>query len=152
MKTIIISIFLIVGCMFSSAQSIVNYTYSKQGQMISETIQDNYKMNFFYDSEGNIYSKILTNLTGIEHLRADNQEQNYKIYPNPTPADISIEPMVGIAAYEITLCDISGKILQKRSSNQKLTNFSLAAYAEGIYILMLKSENKVSRYKVLKIK
>jgi len=150
MKSITISFLLILACLFASAQSTISYTFDKQGRLKTEIIQNSYETLFNYDKEGNIVSKIITIKTNLDkpNLLDDNE---YKIYPNPTNSDVTIETLTNNRKLDITVCDISGKILEQKYDQESTTQFSFKKYGKGIYFLILKSENKTIGYKIIKI-
>jgi len=150
MKSIAIKLLLIVGCISASAQSNISYTFDKLGRIKSEKIQNSYEMLFNYDKEGNIVSKVVTNITDLKPIRLD-KDSEYKIYPNPTNSVVTIEVLTSNTNLDITVCDFSGKILDRKNSQQSITQFSLEKYPEGVYFLTLKSENKTNIHKIVKI-
>jgi len=150
MKSIAIKLLLVVGCISASAQSNISYTFDKEGRIKSEIFQNSYEMLFNYDKEGNIVSKVVTNKTDLKSIRLG-KNCEYKIYPNPTNSDVTIEALTNNTNIDITVCDNSGKILGKKSSKESITQFSLEKYAQGVYFIILKSENKTIRHKIVKI-
>ena len=85
----------------------------------------------------------------------DSEISNFNIYPNPSNDCINIEfKSINAQNYSIYLVDLLGqKILLDRIDNYK-GNYSykmdLIEFAQGIYILELKSENKIYNKKIIK--
>ena len=69
-----------------------------------------------------------------------------KIYPNPASNQLHIQPD-NENVYEWTLTDMSGKILQTGKSSGKAI-LDTRSYATGMYLLQIKTDNKISTHKV----
>ncbi len=85
----------------------------------------------------------------IEELKP----QNIKIYPNPTEDLIWIESTELFNNLQLTLSDISGKVLIEEriaSDKGKLSKISLESLKSGIYILKITNGEEVSYFKILK--
>ncbi len=91
------------------------------------------------------YSTTTTNLNGFK-LKSNS---NPKIYPNPTPGKLNVKfpaPFTG----EITISDITGKIvLNKRISSQRCS-FDLTGEKSGIYFVHVDSDENF-RYRIIKL-
>jgi len=70
---------------------------------------------------------------------------NYKIYPNPTNGEISIE---GKGIKEVEVVDISGKSYKLNISNNG-NNHDLSNLSKGIYLVRITSGNSVSTEKIV---
>ncbi len=69
-----------------------------------------------------------------------------KIYPNPASNQLHIQPD-NENVYEWTLTDMSGKILQTGKTSGKAI-LDTRSYATGMYLLQIKTDNKISTHKV----
>ncbi|MGB1004855.1 MAG: T9SS type A sorting domain-containing protein, partial [Salibacteraceae bacterium] len=74
---------------------------------------------------------------------------NIEIYPNPTTNFIYIKKE-GSLPIEITIIDVSGKIVQTKMSNQSTTQINLIALARGAYIISVKGQEEVLRKVIIK--
>jgi len=75
----------------------------------------------------------------------------FNIYPNPVNSNFSIEPISNRQIQEIIIQDVNGSILYQRGniSSNTLT-VEMDAFANGLYILELKSGNDAFYYKLIK--
>ena len=85
----------------------------------------------------------------------DSEVSNFNIYPNPTNDYLTIEfESINEQNYSIYLVDLLGqKILLDRIDKYKgnyTYKLDLIEFAQGIYILELKSENKIYNKKIIK--
>ena len=72
------------------------------------------------------------------------------IYPNPTDGDFSINLESIDEHTEVSIIDITGKVLYKRSAAQKqVLNFSLSEPA-GFYFITVHSDEKMAVFKLIK--
>ncbi len=66
-----------------------------------------------------------------------------KVYPNPAKQKCTIEFKEELKKeYQLTLCDINGKILLNKKIENKITSVDLGQYAKGTYFIKIESENK----------
>lgn len=151
MKTILVAQVLVFWCFSVKAQSSISYTFDELGRLKSEKIESAYHLQFSYDKEGNIISKSVTTFTGIDVIKNSTENGMYKVYPNPTNKNITVEVLGNTFNQEIALYDILGKILEKRVIIDSQTQFSLDAYRNGIYYLHIKSGSETMRYKIIKL-
>lgn len=84
-----------------------------------------------------------------------NQNFSFSIYPNPTENFINIQAILDAGEVEISIMDLSGRIISKVSNNHQggvFTNkIDLNSLISGNYILQLKNNNKLSHKKIIKI-
>ena len=75
----------------------------------------------------------------------------YKVYPNPTKAEITIEidDFMG-KNYEATLMDISGRMHQNETIKNRVKTISVEKMPSGIYFLRVGNEEKSSVIKLIK--
>ena len=80
----------------------------------------------------------------------ENSNSNVKIFPNPTNGYFSIDLGEIYNAVTITITDLKGKVIQSKSYNQsQLLNLKLEEPA-GVYLLMIKAENKETIIRLIK--
>jgi len=97
-------------------------------------------------SEGFIGPDMLANL-GVENYE---MLSGVSVYPNPTSNFVNIH-FENESDYQITLTDVSGKIIYSlNNSNQLQNKISLKNIQRGIYLLVVK-DVKLKKYKVIKI-
>lgn len=150
MKTILVAQFLVFLCFSLNAQSSISYTFDKQGRMTSEKLENNYDLKYSYDKEGNIISKSVTDITGIEIMKISNENKLFKVYPNPTNKNVTVEVLENNFNQEITICDILGNVLAKKVIINSHTQFSLEGFGNGIYYLLIKSGRETVPFKIIK--
>jgi Secretion system C-terminal sorting domain len=73
------------------------------------------------------------------------------VYPNPTQNDITIENLP-LKDYEIRVFDATGKLFQTYKGNSLSQNISLSDLAEGIYHIVISSDDDVKQFNVSKIR
>ncbi len=76
------------------------------------------------------------------------EEANFVIYPNPTSGTFTIS---GIKDYSLVLVDLTGKILLENSNFKDKTVIDLSTYSKGIYILIIKCDNKTFYKRISRI-
>lgn len=151
MKTTIIALFATIWCISALAQSTISYIFDKQGRLKSEKMENAYQLQFNYDKEGNLFSKTVVSITGLDDMDISSGNRLFKVYPNPTSNYVAIEMLANELSNEIKLYDISGRILEKRVVSDAKTHLSLDKYENGVYFLMIKSGDESTRFKIIKM-
>jgi len=72
----------------------------------------------------------------------------FKIYPNPTNGMLNIY-IPEYSSANITIIDLTGKMLLNKDINSENTAFDLSEYSKGIYLVKLVIDNKVNNSKIL---
>ena len=90
-------------------------------------------------------------ITGIKDAAAIS---NLAIYPNPVKGDMNVSfTATSNQAVELNLYSIDGKLIKQLSAEKIATNFNstfnLADFTCGIYLLQIKSGNKLSHRKIV---
>ncbi len=80
---------------------------------------------------------------------ANEVTKSINIYPNPTSDYINIELLDDYTLIEITLLDISGRVIKQVSINDK--KIDISSLAKGNYILRVVTENGISSKQISKI-
>ncbi|MGZ3899329.1 MAG: T9SS type A sorting domain-containing protein [Bacteroidia bacterium] len=71
------------------------------------------------------------------------------VYPNPTNGELTIELNNG-AAKSIELADLTGRVIYSESTFKDKTSLNLAAFANGVYFVKIKSAEQTEIIKVIK--
>ena len=75
---------------------------------------------------------------------------NLLVYPNPTSGNFSVDLGAAYENSQITIIDISGKLIDSKTITQSQTlNFSLKEPA-GIYIVSIQAEDKKAVIRLVK--
>jgi hypothetical protein len=84
-----------------------------------------------------------------------NGAMNINVYPNPSEGIYHIHVSGVSSKLELTVSDISGKVIQRSSGEPKAgtvnTSLNLAKEAAGVYVLSIRSENGVLTRKLVKL-
>ena len=88
--------------------------------------------------------------TGMESL---NNSYNFSIYPNPANGvlNISISKELDLTNAEISLVDISGRVILKQPVNSIETSINIDHLPNGAYVLKLRVGNEISTFKKITI-
>ncbi|WP_044269397.1 T9SS type A sorting domain-containing protein [Bacteroides timonensis] len=118
------------------------------------------KIKYTYDNAGNRIKKEIV-LSSTRSILSEEDEQapyieemlnhEIKIYPNPTKGILNIK----IAGQnkvngQISIYNIVGKLIEKTELSDSNQTFDLSAQPNGIYIMQIKIEDKVSSWKIIK--
>lgn len=87
---------------------------------------------------------VYTVITGINRITGS----NYKVYPNPTTGILNLE---NIANCEIEVFDITGRMILKKISDNKISNISIDIHGcnPGIYLLKIKEMDNITTCKIV---
>ena len=79
------------------------------------------------------------------------QSHEIKIYPNPTKGILNIK-ITGLdkAKGFISIYNIVGKLIEKTELSGNNQIFDLSAQPNGIYIMQIRIEDKISSWKIIK--
>jgi hypothetical protein len=77
---------------------------------------------------------------------------SYSFYPNPVKNELTVESELDNFSEKgnISICDLTGKILIKRDISARLTKIDLGQFATGMYIIRMSSENNVITRRLIK--
>jgi endonuclease I len=88
------------------------------------------------------------NQTGTVNISEEDLSLN--IYPNPTGDYLTIEmPFRNPAGYEVMICDVSGQLLMKKEYQGSPAIVDIMVLKNGLYIIMVRSGNKILRGKFI---
>ncbi len=71
----------------------------------------------------------------------------FTIYPNPVSSLLTIKNEQGLPVL-VSISDVTGRELLQQTFNQQAFNANLSSYADGLYFINLKSENKTVTHKI----
>ena len=83
--------------------------------------------------------------TGINDLK----ELGISIYPNPTNGMLKLD-FAGNQVQKLKVSDNTGKTVFEKTNVQQNETINLAGFANGIYIIILETENGISSSKIIK--
>ena len=93
----------------------------------------------------------ITIVEGITLSTNETSESKFKVYPNPTSGNITIEGLQSSANVNYELYDITGKIVQTKTLLSSTNmNVNISHLQSGIYFLNLYENNKRYVHKVVK--
>ena len=93
----------------------------------------------------------ITIVEGITLSTNETSESKFKVYPNPTRGNITIEGLQSSANVNYELYDITGKIVQTKTLLSSTNmNVNISHLQSGIYFLNLYENNKRYVHKVVK--
>lgn len=120
------------------------------------------KIKFTYDDAGNRTRREITlgksneatldTAAALEPLTDWLDKMKITIYPNPTQGRLTIDiaHITPDAVGEITIQTLEGKRLQQPELIKATNDLDLSAYPPGIYILRIRSAEKVCEWKIVK--
>jgi Secretion system C-terminal sorting domain len=77
-------------------------------------------------------------------------ESNFKIYPNPTESQFTVESAWGDREFSVTIIDALGKTYMKFNANEPYTVVDLSAFESGIYFVRFAAGDHVETQKLIK--
>ncbi|MBN2274340.1 MAG: T9SS type A sorting domain-containing protein [Bacteroidales bacterium] len=139
MKSVILFLVLLLSGLLSPAQSVISYTYDKQGRLVAEHNESVYRIQLSYDPEGNFISKTVTNYTDISGVAERPVESACRVYPNPAVDLVTLESTDGSLIREICISDMQGrKLLLMECENAKV-QLSINSLPDGVYCLLMET-------------
>jgi len=123
------------------AQTNVCYTYDKAGNRTNRTI-------CLKSEEATSDSVSIAKIPITENLG----EMVITLYPNPTKGQLMVQitHMPDNTMGEITLYDLSGRLVTVQNTVNENTMLDLSVQPLGIYVLRIRVGGKVSEWKVIK--
>ncbi len=104
------------------------------------TVSDGSKIIITY-----LFTLIIGESTNINNLT----NNGISIYPNPTKGIINFE-FADNNIQQITISDITGKIIIEKSNIQRNKTIDLSNFANGIYIISIQTDNEIFTTKIVK--
>lgn len=114
----------------------------------------NAQVCFTYDENGNRITRSL-NFKRIDDLEQEphtRQAFDCELYPNPTPGQftVAIKTEGTPESFHATLLTSSGTRIEERMIQGNQTVFDLSAFANGVYLLIINSQEGSQNWKVIK--
>ena len=81
-----------------------------------------------------------------------NAENPISVYPNPATQIITISAQENLSNAVVLIYDLSGKLVLQKDihSIHKQTNLDISSLENGIYMIQVNNNNRVSRFKLMK--
>jgi hypothetical protein len=89
-------------------------------------------------------------LSVITTYSEDIADKIVDIFPNPNSGKFYIQINTKFENIELTISDISGKIILKQKLNSNSYFFDISDKSKGIYLLQIKADNFIINKKILK--
>ena len=113
------------------------------------TADEMFLVYFWYTLYKNGDEKLLFDSTELKVLGDDNnQDIQYKVYPNPANSFLKIESHQKLN--EIKILDASGKLIHTIIADSNCMDVDFTQYPSGMYLVRLSSANGISIIRVLK--
>jgi len=91
-----------------------------------------------------VYNPISTDINSI-----NNKQRKIEVYPNPAKNIIYIKSN-NINVRNVKLYNIAGELLFEKNNIQSNTTFNVSNLRKGLYLIVIKTENQVFNYKIIK--
>lgn len=116
----------------------------------SYSSDDTYPVTLYIENSHGNWDKITKQVqitgTGVN----TDENQNFSIYPNPVQDIFSLSSSAGNSLKDLTIYDLTGKIILHKSFTEKQTTIDLSPYSNGVYLLKLKDKDSISKLKIVK--
>lgn len=76
-------------------------------------------------------------------------EQTISIYPNPTTSIVHLN-LAGKSIQNLKMVDVTGKIISEKNHVNSTETIDLSNFSNGLYLVILQSENGTQSFKVVK--
>ena len=131
-----------------------NYmSYAQNTWMFTNSQVDAMNATLFGSSWGNrsslINSNITSNCTGTLNVNNILNNNQIRIYPNPTKEIITVENLIQTDNKSIIIKNIIGEIVLTNNTKNKLVSFNLSHLQSGIYFIEFSSDNGVKIEKII---
>jgi hypothetical protein len=143
-RCLLITLFLIISYSTLFSQNVITYTYDSNGNRVSRKL-----------TVIELKSGVTKKANDTDSSRVILTSEKYiKIFPNPVKSELTIK----IVGYDdgvqknATIYDMDGRMLIKTNSLSSEGPLDLNALQDGVYILIIKVGDEVSRYKIIKSK
>ncbi|KAA9331134.1 T9SS type A sorting domain-containing protein [Adhaeribacter soli] len=101
---------------------------------------------------GNGTANLIDNVSIISYmptgLKANLLQSQLSVYPNPSNGTFKVDLPQG-KTYELTVTDLTGKVIMTQSTSGGLNQLQLNKAAKGIYLLKVKGENGTATRKLI---
>lgn len=117
-------------------------------------------IEYVYDAAGNRTQRKLVvldpNETGRYMQPKDSiaaqltSDSKLTVYPNPVKEQLTLKVDGVFNAYQITLTDLSGRVMLSNTINENIKQLDFTNYPKGIYILRTGVNNQFTEWKIIK--
>lgn len=117
-------------------------------------------IEYFYDAAGNRTQRKLVVLNPSETGRymqpKDSvaaqltSDSKLTVYPNPVKEQLTLKVDGVFNAYQITLTDLSGRVLLSNTINEKVKKLDFTNYPKGTYLLRTGVNDQFTEWKIIK--
>jgi hypothetical protein len=97
---------------------------------------------------GQIYQSGYFDLSNITSIPSNERLFDVNLYPNPTTETLWFKSSVPIE--QITITDLTGRLMSIKKPNSKQFNVSLMGYSSGVYLVMIKTNKGEIVRKIVK--
>lgn len=133
-------IILMLGCVaLAYTQNKIKYTYDESGNRIKkEIVLSSTRSLLSEDDEQEAYTEEI-------------QSHQIIIYPNPTKGLLNVK-IAGLDKIngQISIYNMGGRLINQSDLSSSNQTFDLSDQPNGIYIMQIKLEDKVSSWKIIK--
>ena len=133
-------IILMLGCVaLAYTQNKIKYTYDESGNRIKkEIVLSSTRSLLSEDDEQEAYTEEI-------------QSHQITIYPNPTKGLLNVK-IAGLDKIngQISIYNMGGRLINQSDLSSSNQTFGLSDQPNGIYIMQIKLEDKVSSWKIIK--
>ncbi len=77
------------------------------------------------------------------------QTTSIRLYPNPTNSIVTLEINGATGNAEITITDVSGKVINSTTTNERTLDINMSNVPQGIYLVTVRTNGNVYREKVV---
>ncbi len=81
----------------------------------------------------------------------DEQDDTYKLYPNPTTNLLTIETANTSDHYSIEICSLNGQLIYSYIIEGSSTHIDLSPFSKGVYFITVRSKEFVKTEKIVKL-
>jgi len=106
-----------------------------------------YAKALYYVLTGEVISSEIPDIGGLIQPRSisgntDNDKKELKVYPNPFSEFLNVE-VKGYENVDIAITDVYGRVVYSESTDQSVFNISIDTWNQGMYLIVIKSDNEV---------
>lgn len=141
-------------------QIAVPFLLSVLSLWISPSIYAQQRIKYTYDESGNRIKKEIVLSSTRSLLSEDDEQEAYTeeiqshqitIYPNPTKGLLNVK-IAGLDKIngQISIYNMGGRLINQSDLSSSNQTFDLSDQPNGIYIMQIKLEDKVSSWKIIK--
>jgi hypothetical protein len=104
---------------------------------------------YYHKKQGGVFKLFLRYRNIPTSIQAKNENNTFKIYPNPATNSIQIA-LAKYEPYKISISDLLGKIIMETSVDKQSTTINLEGFQQGVYLLQIQTGNEILTQKFIK--